>query len=463
MELSFLGAADTVTGSRTVLKYKKTNVLIDCGLFQGSKEMRQRNRDPFPIAISSLKAVCITHAHIDHSGYLPRLIKEGYKGPIHCSKGSYDLLKIMLYDTAHLEEEFAAYANKKGYSNHKPSIPLFTQEDVDVVMKLLVPHERHKWFQIESGMQFRFLNAGHIIGASMIQWKLDEKDGPVLLTFTGDLGNNRLQTMKAPEILEESDVLVLESTYGNRLQERQDLMKPFSEIANHCFKQGGCLVIPSFAVGRAQEVLYLIRMMEDRGLIPKVPVVLDSPMSQEATSIFFKHPEDHRFPLKGKQASDFLPHNFETASSVDESMMTGMRDGPLIIISAAGMLNGGRILQHLKRKLPIPENTVLFVGYQAEGTKGRYLQDHHGEGETIRIHHQEIPIHANIATLHGLSSHADYEDTLQWLSKMKIKPKHIFLNHGSEESKQFLAEKIQESFKVMPTVVQANLTKRLFE
>lgn len=447
VQLQFLGAAGGVTGSRTLVKYEGSTILVDCGLFQGPKEIRQRNREPMLDRDTRVDAVVLTHAHLDHSGYLPRFYREGFRGPVFCSEGTADLLPVMLKDAAHLEEEAAKYANNTGYSSHKPAEPLFTTDDVEKVLPLLKSFKRNEWIQIAENISVRALSAGHIIGASILQFAFAQKNGTRILTFSGDLGHNRSLTMRGPDVPMETDALILESTYGNRLHPRRDPLVDFSTIANRTFGRKGTLVIPAFAVGRAQEVLYIIRVCEDRGLIPKVPVILDSPMSNEATRVFFRHPEDHKegTAFTAKDSEDrYLPENFSTSTTPDDSMLSCMRDGPAIVISAAGMLNGGRILHHLRARLPHEENTVLFCGYQAEGTKGRYLQDHAGTIETLRIHHQEVPIEAEIATIDTLSAHGDWQDMMEWLKSITKPPYQIFLNHGDPEAMTQLAIHVKE-------------------
>lgn len=446
-KLRFLGAADTVTGSRTLIEFNGSRLLVDCGLFQGEKSYRQRNWQPFPVDPATIGQVILTHAHLDHTGYLPRLCASGFNGKIYCSPGTADLTRIILTDAAYLEEEFAAYANRTGYSNHKPALPLFTKDDAEVALSRLTPRKRYEWVQLSEKVSFKFLRAGHIIGASYIQFYLHADQKGCKLTFTGDLGNDRSHLMKGPEQLLDTDVLVLESTYGDRLQPRTDSLQELAAIANKTFARGGVLVIPSFAVGRAQEITYLLRLAEDRGLIPKVPVILDSPMATAATNVCIEHPEDQILESSFVGTGEnFRPALFEVTESPDDSMVACMRDGPMIVISSSGMLNGGRILHHLKHRLIDEKNTILFTGYQAEGTKGRYLQENEGSIESLRIHHQDVPILAEIKTLDVLSSHADFQDSLRWIEAMEKKPKLILLNHGHPNSQAALADKIRTRF-----------------
>lgn len=457
LKLNFLGARDTVTGSRTLLSTHEQSFLIDCGLFQGTKEIRLRNWAKFPFNPEKISSVVLTHAHLDHSGYLPKLVREGFSGKIYCSPGTADLLSILLLDAAFLEEESARYANKSGYSNHKPALPLFTTKDAEAVFPLIEIVGRNDWVNLTPELSFRFFRAGHIIGASFIQFSYTDpySKSSCLISFSGDLGHSRSQILRGPEDLMETDYLVLESTYGNRRHPRSDANKELAEIINRTTASHGVLLIPAFAVGRAQEVIYAIKQLEDSNSIKSIPVYLDSPMAQKATKIMINHPEDHILDSRflQKDISEFYPEKFQSVSSVDESMSLCSRSGPMIVISASGMLSGGRILHHLKARLSNKNNTLLFTGYQAEGTKGRFLQDNFGKIESLRIHHQEIPIFCDIQTLDELSAHADYEDMLAWLARMKRKPKEIFINHGTENSQQAFAEKITEELGIKASPV----------
>lgn len=449
VKIKFLGAADTVTGSRTLIENNKFRWLVDCGLFQGPKDFRQRNWSPLPVDPSTINGVVLTHAHLDHTGYLPRLCATGFKGRIYCSKGTADLARIILMDAAYLEEEFAEYANRSGYSNHKPALPLFTKDDAEMAISRFEAIDRNEWHQLDDRISFQFIRAGHIIGASYAQFFINSGQKNCKITFTGDLGNNRSRLLKGPDQIMETDVLVLESTYGDRLQPRSDPLEELATIANRTFSRGGVLVIPAFAVGRAQEVTYLFRQLEDRNLIPKVPVILDSPMAKSAMNICINHPEDQILDSEFLGAGDnFHPTHFEVTETPDQSMVACMRDGPMVVISASGMLSGGRILHHLKHRLPDERNTIMFTGYQAEGTKGRYLQENAGKIATLRIHHREVEIKAEIVTLDVLSSHADYQDSLAWIEAMETKPKLIALNHGHPAAQAALAKRIFDKFKI---------------
>ncbi|SMF64940.1 MBL fold metallo-hydrolase RNA specificity domain-containing protein [Pseudobacteriovorax antillogorgiicola] len=439
----FLGASDTVTGSLTLVKIHQKKYLVDCGQFQGPKDIRDRNWSRFPFDPKEIDAVFVTHAHLDHIGRLPLLCKEGFQGPIYLSPGSADLGRIILLDSAHLEEEFARYANETGYSNHKPALPLFTISDAETAISQFKILPRDRWHFVDDRLSVKLRRAGHIVGSSLVQlqMKCDDSGKSKTMTFSGDLGRPESLTLKPPHHLEPCDFLVLEATYGNRLHPRSPFLDELATIINDVAKSGGVLVIPAFAVGRSQDIIYAIKHLEVEKKIPHLPVTLDSPMANSATEIFLRHDEDQKALSAFQGHSSFFPSRFEATTNADESMLLCMRDGPMIVISASGMLSGGRILHHLKARLPHPENHVLFCGYQAEGTKGRFLQEHQQE-RSIRVHHREVPIEAKVSTLDAFSAHADYEEILAWLRPMKSEKITIILNHGAPESQSSLAERI---------------------
>ncbi len=455
MKLQFLGAAQTVTGSRTLLNFRGKKYLVDCGLFQGPKEKRLLNWMPFEMA-ASIDAVILTHAHIDHSGYLPKLVKEGFKGPIYCSKGTADLCQILLMDSAYLQEEDARFANRTKHSHHDPALPLYTTQDAERALKHFQPVERDTWIHLSDGLSFILKRSGHIIGSSFIQFNYQVENGSRLITFSGDIGNGRSEILKGPVAIQETDYLVLESTYGNRIQDRQDPCIMIGEVINQIAKQSGVLVIPAFSVGRTQEILYFIRKLENAGKIPKLPVYVDSPMANHATDIFINHPEDHELVFhNGQLEPPICSSCYEAVKTPDESMVLCMKSGPMIILSAAGMLTGGRILHHLKHRLPDKKNIVLFVGFQAEGTKGRLLQEGLLE---IRIHHQVIPVEAQIVSMESLSAHADADDIIVWLKRFGKKPTKIFINHGELPASQALKERIQNELGIECHIPETNET-----
>ena len=440
MKLKFHGAARTVTGSRTLVDYNHNFFLVDCGLFQGPKSIRLRNWEK-PDWGQKVQAVLLTHAHVDHSGYLPKMVKDGFQGRVFCSEATAELCKIMLLDAAHLQEEDARYANEKKYSDHDPCLPLFDTMDARAAIELLQPVPLNTWKELAPGLGFQLIRSGHILGSTFVQMQYSEKNESRILTFSGDLGNNRSKVIKPPVQLTETDYLVLEATYGDRVQPREDPLNPLREIINRVIGRQGTLVIPAFTVGRTQELLYLIRELEAQKKIPKLPVYIDSPMAQDVTDIYLRFSEELRLSERGSGLeTPFSTQDYRVVKSADESMLLCMSDEPKIVISAAGMLTGGRILHHLKAKLPDERSAVLFVGYQPEGTKGRLLRN---GLSTIRIHHQLIQVEAEVLALDSLSAHADSDDTLEWLSHFKRAPKEVFLNHGESSGLEALKYRIQ--------------------
>lgn len=444
LTLEFAGAAGTVTGSRTSIFAHDRRVLIDCGQFQGGSDLRGRNWGPLGIPLRTLDAVVLTHAHLDHAGWLPVLVKQGWHGPIHCSDATADLLRILLLDAAHLEEEQAQWANRTHYSRHDPAEPLFNTEDAEQALSLVERHDRDVDFPVNPHLTCRFGRAGHILGASFVHVEAALGDVTRRLVFSGDVGHDRAMVMRAPEPPPAADVLVLESTYGDRRHPRADVQAELAEVAQRTFARGGVLVIPSFAVGRAQELIYRWRRLEDEGRVPVVPVILDSPMAAAATETLLAHPEETVLAsLFAGGADGFAPRDFRVSATADDSMLATMADGPMVVISAAGMLNGGRILHHLRRRLPDARNTVLFVGWQALGTKGRFLQENHDSAPTLRIHKQEVPIGAEVATLSDLSAHGDVDDLIAWLRRAPSLPGRILLNHGEPAAQAAFAEALR--------------------
>lgn len=434
MKITFKGAINTVTGSRTLVEYDRSQFLVDAGLYQGEKSKRLLNWDP-QINVNTLDFIILTHAHIDHSGLLPKLVKDGFSGPIYCSFGTNDLAEVLLLDAAHIQEEDATYANESGYSNHKPALPLYNQEDAKAAIKLLQPIEQNEWFSPRTNLSFRFTRSGHIIGSSFVEIMYKKSEGFSKVTFSGDIGNGRSNILKPPLTILESDFLVLESTYGDRLQSRLNSADELAPIINKITDRGGVALIPAFAVGRAQEVLQTLAVLRlEKKINSKIPIYLDSPMATKATEIFLKHQQEHLGKIQ-------FMGIFNATSSAIESQAIQESNQPMIIISASGMLSGGRIMHHLKTRLPDPKNGLIFVGYQAETTKGRLLQNGIKE---LRIHHQKIPVNAEVFTVESLSAHADYLDIFDWLKHFQKYPQKIFLNHGETISRQSLAVKLSE-------------------
>ncbi|MEA3391565.1 MAG: MBL fold metallo-hydrolase [Candidatus Marinimicrobia bacterium] len=445
--LRFLGATGTVTGSKYVFSHKNSNIMVDCGLFQGLKKLRLRNWAPLKMNVNDLDAIVLTHAHIDHTGYLPRLIKQGYNKPVYCTEPTRDLLEIMLLDSAHLQEEDAKYANKKGTSKHSPAMPLYSTEDARKTIALLkgIPYDTP--FRPTAEVLMTFQDAGHILGSAFVIGRWQEESGEEKkIVFSGDLGRFERPILKDPSPVLDADYLLVESTYGARLHEQGDPKKELQRIINDTINRGGVVVIPAFAVGRTQELLYTIRELESEGQIPVLPVYVDSPMAIKATKLYSKHTEiyDEEANVLKEQGKDvLLTQRTEFTQSVDASKRINASDQPCIIISASGMLTGGRILHHLMRRLPRPRNSVVFVGYQAEGTRGRALQN---GNDKIKIHGQQVKSVAAIETISDFSAHADYNEILNWLGNFEKAPRKTFIVHGEPESSKNLKKLIDEKF-----------------
>nr|MBN2276583.1 MBL fold metallo-hydrolase [candidate division Zixibacteria bacterium] len=444
--ITFYGAAGTVTGSRYLLAIKDKKFLIDCGLFQGSKENRLRNWEPFPVPPSALDAVILTHAHIDHTGYFPRLCRDGFEGPVYCTHSTAELCDILLKDTAHLQEEDAQWANKRGYTKHLPALPLFTVQDAENSMKYFKPVHYGDDIDLGDGLRLKFRDAGHILGSSMVDIKQNGKNGGKKIVFSGDLGRPARAILRDPTQIYNIDYLLLESTYGNRLHDDDSFYEDFIRIVKESIKRGGVLVIPSFAIGRTQSLLFVIRELEERGLIPVLPIYVDSPMALAATTVYERQIASMNLSTRvmtilGKKI--FHPQNLHLCESRRKSKEINDQAGRAIIISASGMVTGGRILHHLEQRLPIKENTILFIGYQAEGTRGRAILE---GNETVKIHGQQVPVRAHIENITGFSGHADYNETQAWLMGFNRPPKRTFIVHGEPEASQSLADKIRKRY-----------------
>jgi metallo-beta-lactamase family protein len=424
MKITFLGATETVTGSKFLVASNTDRIMVDCGLFQGYKHLRRRNRRPLPFDPSMLDAVVLTHAHIDHSGYLPLLAKNGFSGPVYCTKTTHHLCEILLPDSGRIHEEDAAYANKKGFSSHKPAKPLYTEEDALNVLTQFTPVEYGQSVGLGEKLNARFMQAGHILGASLIQLN----DGESKLLFSGDLGRPNDPLMHAPETGQDSDFLILESTYGKRKHGEQNAQEELAEVVNRTVNRGGLVLIPSFAVGRAQLLLYHLQQLMEKEQIPEIPVFLDSPMAVKVTDIFYKSTHIHRLePEECEKINKMVTFT----SSVEESKAINRQSGPRIIVSASGMATGGRVLHHLKHYAGNEQNTILFAGYQAGGTRGAKML---AGVSRIKIHGRHVPVRAEVTELENLSAHADYQEILDWLKKFKSEPEMTFLVHGSPES-----------------------------
>lgn len=436
MKLTFLGATGTVTGSKYLLEDDGKKFLIDCGLFQGLKELRLRNWERLPVDPASIDAVILTHAHIDHSGYLPLFIKNGFKGPVYCSSATADLCDILLPDSGYLHEEDAARANKYGYTKHKRALPLYTQEDAYTALEQIKSVSFGDEHRLSDMLSFHLTHAGHILGAACVTIS----DGQTKLVFSGDLGRPHDPVMEAPAQIQEADYLVLESTYGDRLHETTDPLDQLEGIIGKTAARGGTVVIPAFAVGRAQSLMYYIYKLKTAGRIPDIPVYLDSPMAISATKLLQKHHAEHR--LSKDECHAVCGSVFYT-KTVDQSKEIYSKNNgmPIIIISASGMATGGRVLHHLKHYIGDERNTILLAGYQAAGTRGARLA--HGETE-IKIHGHLYPVHAEIEMLDNISAHGDYGEILDWLRHFREPPRKVFLTHGEPEAASSFKFKIEE-------------------
>ena len=438
MQIQFLGATGTVTGSKYLVTSGANRVLVDCGLFQGYKQLRLRNWDRPSASPTELDAVVLTHAHLDHSGYLPLLVRNGFRGKIYCSEATYDLCEILLPDSGRLLEEEAAYANRHGYSKHHPALPLYTEDDAKRSLKYFSPVRFNKQIETGGGMRACLYPAGHILGAAIVS--LD--DGKTTITFSGDLGRPNDVLMVPPAIIEKTDYLVVESTYGNRQHIPEDPKIELGRIIRETASRGGVTIIPSFAVGRAQEILYYVHLLKEAGEIPALlPVYLNSPMAADALSIYSKHRKEHR--LNDAQC-EAMCHAAKIVNSVDESIELNRKHMPMVIIAASGMATGGRVLHHLKAFAPDPRNTILFAGFQAGGTRGAAML---AGADAIKIHGGYVALRAQVAQISNLSAHADGGEILEWLSHFTVPPKQTFITHGEPDGADALRKRIEETLK----------------
>lgn len=443
--LQFLGATGTVTGSKFVLEANGSRVMIDCGLFQGLKALRQRNWEKLPINPASISWLLLTHAHIDHSGYLPRLVRDGFKGPVFATAATADLLKILLPDSAKLQEEDAEYANRKGFSNHHPALPLYTEQDAAAALKLVHSVSYDENVSVNKSLSARFVPAGHILGSSFIELLVNgPNQRPLKVVFSGDLGRYDEPILNDPAPAHEADYLLIESTYGNRLHDQTDPKVRLAEIINTTVERGGKIIIPAFAVGRTQLLVYYLRELEDEGRIPVLPIAVDSPMGAETTRLYSKHQDDHDLDMqriRNLQRNPLATRNFSLVQGRSGSKALNGLQGPAIIISASGMATGGRVVHHLAQWLPDPASSVIFAGYQAEGTRGRRLQD--GEKQ-VKIHGDWVPVRAHIESISSLSAHADSGEIMRWLGGFKRPPRKTFVVHGELASSAVLRDLITQ-------------------
>jgi len=457
MQLTFHGAAGTVTGSRHLLEAAGQRVLVDCGLFQGLKQLRLLNWEEPGFEPGFLDRVVLTHAHIDHTGYTPRLIQYGFQGPVHCTGPTAELLELMLMDSAHLQEEDAAWANKKGFSKHRPAEPLYTSIDALRSLRLIRPEPFRRWIELGDGLRMRFHNSGHILGSAFVEFRIrtgrDDgvHPGERTVIFSGDVGRYDMALHVDPEPLPACDVLVIESTYGDRRHEHESVLDQIREEFARTVHKRGVVLIPAFAVGRTQVVGLILRRLMTGGDLEEIPIHIDSPMAIDATLIYSRHLYDDNLDddVVDDDRSRLFPRNVRLHRTVHESKaLNGMR-GPRVIIAASGMMTGGRILHHLVRRLPDPHNLILLSGYQAAGTRGRSLQD---GADRLRIHGRDVRVKARVGTIEGLSSHADRDELLRWVRTAPGPPRRVFVVHGEEEQSGHFAKLLRETFAAEVTV-----------
>jgi metallo-beta-lactamase family protein len=438
--LTFLGAARTVTGSEYLLEAGPTRILIDCGMFQGDKPLRQRNWADPPFDPAKVAHLVLTHTHLDHIGRVPRLVKQGFRGTIHCTPPTRELAEILLLDSAHLQQEDAAYLNRKGLTRHEPALPLYEEQDVAECLKLFRTLPLGETRQLSAEFGFSYREAGHLLGAASVDLKVRDQGGETSILFSGDVGRFDAVLTKDPEPCPEADYVLVESTYGNRTHSDVPIQDQLEGVLKRTFARGGVLLVPAFAVGRAQQMIYLMDQLVSAGRLPPFPIHLDSPMAVDATRIYNEFPDAQRVSLKGPGGESLLygksVHLHRTQA---ESEALNSVRGPAVIISSSGMLSGGRILHHCRVRLPQSENTLLITGYQAEGTMGRALLD---GARVVHIHKNEVPVLAEVASLKGMSGHADAPEILRWLSGVKRAPRTIFVTHGETEAAEALAAKI---------------------
>jgi metallo-beta-lactamase family protein len=460
--LTFLGAAGCVTGSKYLVEAAGKRLLLDCGIFQGSPELSDRNYEPLRIDPKTIEYVVLTHAHLDHTGWLPCLVKAGFKGPIFANPATIDLTTILLKDSAHIQEEDALHAQKHGYSRHADPQPLYVGSDVDPVLRLLKPAPRTGAFTVSPEFQFVAYDAGHILGSTSLVLSVTEGAKRIVVIFSGDIGRYNQVILQDPTTPPaQADVLLCESTYGDREHEAGDPAAEIAAVVNRVSQRGGSIVIPAFAIGRTQTFMYYLRQLEDTNKIPRLPVYIDSPMALSATDLYLKYSADHDTEFKqlesaGSGKGDPLSvHEFHLTRTVQESKAINLMKKPCIIVSASGMASGGRVLHHLEQRLPDARNAVLLAGFQAEGSRGRALQD---GAKSIRFYGHDVAVHAEIVSMGQLSAHAGKSELLRWLGGLPSAPRQTYLTHGEPAAAQSLRAAIIQKFQWKTDVAQFQQT-----
>jgi len=436
--ITFLGGADTVTGSKYLIEHKQKRLLVDCGLFQGYKQLRLRNWNPLPVDAAQIDAVVLTHAHLDHSGYLPLLVKNGFRGRVHATAATCDLVGILLPDSGHIQEEDAFFANRHAFSKHAPALPLYTKQEAIQSLKHLRAEHMGPWFEPIRGWKARFQPAGHILGAASLLLDV----GGRRILFSGDLGRPDDPLMNPPEPPPQADTVLIESTYGDRQHPKEKLFEELGPLLKKLAARGGVAVVPVFAVGRAQAVLHTIAQLKAAGEIPKsLPIFLDSPMAIHTTALFERHPGEHRLNPQEVRQMDHVATMLETP---EQSKSLAHRHGPMVILAASGMATGGRVLHHLVRYAGDHRNLIVLTGYQAPGTRGAALASGRS---TIRIHAQDVAVRAEVAQIESASAHADANQLLSWLHKMPCAPGQVYVVHGEREASDMLRQRIEHEIK----------------
>jgi metallo-beta-lactamase family protein len=446
-KITFLGAAGTVTGSKYLLDAGGKRLLVDCGLFEGSKQLKQLNWDKLPVDPASIDWIVLTHAHIDHTGYLPRIVRDGFRGPIYSNAATRELCELLLPDSAYLQEEDAKYAAKKKYSSHTPPLPLYTVAEAQQTLTRFKEIPRKDPFTISPQFSVKSTDAGHILGSSSLQLTITESGKSCVVAFSGDIGRYGQPILNDPEPIAKADYILCESTYGDRDHPTGSPADALADIINRVAKRGGAAVIPAFAVGRTQTIMYILRKLEEQQRIPRLPVYIDSPMAINVTDLYVKHHEDHSVEFQREEQTggrDPLNcHEVHMTRSVEDSKKINEVVAPCIIVSASGMCSGGRILHHLARRLPDSRSAVILAGYQGEGTRGRQLLD---GAKYVRIHGEEVPVRAEICDVGQFSAHGDRGELARWLSGFTAAPKHAFLTHGDPPALKAFQGIVQAKF-----------------